>query len=368
MISLANLHRRDKMKSAHLAIVLVGAGVGVQMVTMTGKIVEYAGESAWLGLLLGAAIWGGAACGLVRLGQEYPEDTFVEYMPKLLGRRLGIAVAVYVFLLLGLMYCVLLRNFTNIIAVSLFDRTPYDVIAMVMLALSVYGAMQPWGVILRVTQYFVVTAIPAILVVWSATILSFNIENVMPFWPEKPLSLLTAGIQSWDYFAGYEIILIVFPLVRASSPGLYRAVAGAFAFMGILYAAGMLMLIGTLSVASVQQAGYPMFAAVRGVQIPGTFVERLENYLLIAWIPVVFDTMMIVLNGAAQTATRIIALTDHRPLIIAVIPFLFIGVTLLDRRESLDMVSQVLSRMGIGFSLGVIPLCLGLLWLRRKNE
>lgn len=355
------------MYPLHLAVVLVGVGVGVQMVTMTGKIVETAGESAWISLLLGAGIWGGVACGMVRLGREYPQDTFVEYMPKLFGSRLGQAICWYVFLMLCLIFCIVLRSFTNIIALSMFDRTPLDVITMAMLALSAYGAIQRWGAILRITQYFVVSATPVILVIWSATILNFNIENLMPFWPENPTSILTGAFQSWDYYSGYEIILIIFPLVRPNSSGFFRAVGGAFIAMAILYALGMLIVIGALSIAGVKQVSYPMVAVVRGIQIPGTFVERLENYLLIAWIPIVFDTLMLLLYSVAQTAMRLTGLTDCRPYVIAVVPLLFIGVTLLDRQEEMEAVSVLLSWMGMGFSLGIIPLCLLVVWFRRKN-
>lgn len=367
VMKLANLQRRDTMYPLHLTIVLVGVGVGVQMVTMAGQIVETAEQSAWISLLLGAVIWGGIACGMVRLGQEYPEDTFVEYMPKLLGSRLGHAVAWYVFLMLALMYCILLRNFTDIIAMTMFDRTPLDVIAMAMLGLSVYGAMQRWGAVLRITQYFVLTATPALLLIWAATILNFNIENVMPLFPDNPLMLLKGAVLSWDYYSGYEIILILLPFVRQGSPSAVRAVGLAFVVMAILYAIGMLIVIGSLTVGSVKQEAYPMFAAVRGVQIPGTFVERLENYLLITWIPIVFDTLMLVLFGAAQIAMRLCCLSDHRPHLILLAPFLFIGVTLLDRLEELKAASKVLTWLGISFSLGIIPLCLLLVWVRRKN-
>lgn len=367
VMDLADLHRQDKMNDLQLAIVLVGVGIGVQMVSMSGKIVKAAEQSAWLSLLLGAVIYGSAACGMVRLGQAFPKDTFVEYMPKLLGKRAGMLVAGYVLLMLSLIYCVILRSFTNIIATSLFDRTPLEVIAMVMLALSAYGAVQRWGTILRIMQVFFFISLPVIIVIWSTTILNFNIENLMPFWPERASSLLVGALQSWDYYSGYEIILIVLPLVRPSSLGVFRAVSGAFGVMGVIYALGMLIVIGTLSIGTINQATYPMIAAVRGVEIPGTFVERLENYLLLAWIPVVFDTLMLLLYGVAQIAMRLAGLKDHRPHVIGLAPFLFIAATLLDRKQELDVVSNLLSWLGLGFSLGLVPLCLLVVWIRRKN-
>lgn len=364
---MAKLERRDTMSSVHLSVVLVGVGVGVQMVTLAGDIVDAAGQSAWISLLLGGILYGSAAYGMVILGQAYPEDSFVEYIPKLLGPWIGLAVAWYLLLLLVLEYCVLLRNFTNIIAFSMFDRTPLDVISMVMLALSCYGAMQRWGSILRITQYFTISAIPAIVIIWSANILNFNIENLMPFWPEDLLAVGRGALQSWSFYSGYEIILVILPFVRPASPGLLRAVGIAFATMAVLYILGMVMVISVLSVGSIKQVAYPMFAAVRGIAIPGTFVERLENYLLIAWIPTVFDTVMIVLYNAAQIMMKLVPLTDHRPTVLAIAPFLFMGVALLDRREELEAANKILTWLGVGFSLAIIPSCLFLLWLRRKH-
>jgi spore germination protein len=137
--------------------------------------------------------------------------------------------------------------------------------------------------------------------------------------------------------------------------------------MAIIYAVGMLIVIGTLSVGSIKQVSYPMIAAVRGVEIPGTFVERLENYLLLAWIPVVFDTLMLLLYGAAQTLMRLAAHTDHRPQVVGLVPFLFIGATLLDRQQELETVANLLSWLGLGFSLGLVPFCLFIVWIRRKD-
>jgi spore germination protein len=111
---------------------------------------------------------------------------------------------------------------------------------------------------------------------------------------------------------------------------------------------------------------HPTIVIIKAVELPGTFVERLENYFIINWIPLVFDTIVIFVFILAQVLARWFCYRDHRPFVLILMPILFTGGSLMKNHQSVEAVTSIAHWSGLTFSLIVIPISFFLAWRRHR--
>ncbi|MCE5286279.1 MAG: spore germination protein [Pelosinus sp.] len=364
---MANLEQKAKMSPLQLSIVLVTLCFGVSMITSTSEIIAPAKQSAWVSIIWGGVIFCGAALLMVKLGNLFPNDTFVEYMPKLWGQFFGTLIVWWLNVIMVLMFSIALANFSRTITFFLFDRTPTEVIALGLMSVCIYGALQDFGTILRMMQIVFFIIGPSINTVWLSSLINFQPENLSPLWPEDWGNTITVSFQAWPAFGGYEYILLLLPLVHPKKKSLTFSISAAFGFIIINYTSFVLITIAVLSPQGIQSSPYPILEVIRGVQIPGTFVERLEGYFMLFWIPIALSSHLIVLWGLAQTRMRQNQYMDHRPLVLILAPLLYTLSILLDSLEAINALNKLDTWLALIFSFMIIPISLILAWRKKRS-
>jgi spore germination protein len=352
---MANLEAKSKMSVAQFGVLITAVMFGTQILALPGKLVPQAEQFAWVTVMLGGGAFFTAAWIMMKLGKLYPDQDYTVYLPQLLGKWPGLAVITIFLSLLFIIISVNFNQFSRGLAFFMFDRTPSDVIIMGMLGVVVYCALQDLGTIIRVAEFTFFVSTIMMGMIWILGLFNFQPENLMPFWTDKPLNILKATLDTWDVYSGYEIILLLFPLINRKKGNLTLALALAIGFVMIISIIIIVLTVGVLSVEGVKHESYPTLVVVRSVELPGTFIERLENYLLIAWIPSVFNTLAVFVYVIGQTLSRLMGFADHRPWVLAITPVIFVGATLLDGMELVRLADKAASWLGLMFSIGIMP-------------
>lgn len=353
---MANLEVKDKMSAAQFGVVMAATMLGAGYVRLPTQIVPQAEQLAWVSVILGGSLFFGAAWVMLKLAALYPKNDFTEYLPQLLGKWLGLSVIGVLVLLFFMALCVGQNQFSRTVVFFLFDRTPADVIILSMLAVIVYCAVQDLGTIIRVAEFTFFVAVVMTSAIWFTGIFNFQPENLLPFWTDKPIGILQAALNTSGTFGGYEIILLLFPLISQKSNNLVKAVGIGFIFITLISTIVVVMTVGVLTAAAVPNESYPTLIVVRSVELPGTFVERLENYFLLAWIPLIFNSQALVVYTVSKVMSRLWGFADHRPWVLALVPLIYTGATLLDGLELLALAGKTVNLLVLVFSLGIIPL------------
>jgi spore germination protein len=341
---------------------------GVQVITSANQIARVAHQHAWLSMLIGGAAYYIAAFMMIRLGQFFPTETFVTYLPRVVGKWLGNLVVLYFCIMMLLELTVTLRQFGKLIGFFMFDRTPLEVVILVVLIVSAYAAVQDMGTFIRIMQFFFFTSLPVMTLFWFMSVLNFQVSSLKPFMPRDFSGILSGVFSSWNAYMGYEIVLMVLPLVNRGKMNITRVVGYGFIMVTFVYVVGMIITIGVLSSATAENVLYPTIMAVRSIELPGLFVERLENYLILSWCPLVFMTFAIFIFVIARVGAEIYGHFDHRPYVFIIAPLVFIIASVLDRPEALFALNYFTNVIGVIFSFIIIPLILGIAWWRRRNS
>jgi spore germination protein len=366
---MANLEAKTYMSSWQLAIVVFVTCVGAQIMLSPRVLIDKAGHGAWLSVLLGGVLFYVAVCLMVILAKAYPEETLVEYAPRLLGKFGGAIIIFWFYLVFFLQVIEIFSGIGKIITFYMFDRTPPEVVVIALLMVCTYCALQDWGTILRVQQFMFFVAYSILIMVWMNSILNFQLDNLLPLWPVNIKTMINGSFSTWSMYAGYECVLLLMPLVyrQASLNSLLKIMGGSFGCLTIIFLMIIVIIVGVLTVDGAKNLMYPALIVIRSVELPGTFVERLENYLLIAWIPVVFDTLAAMMFFMGQICMRHWRHADHRPWILLSVPIIYVGCILLDDQQVYDMLSKILMWLGLGFSFAVMPICLFLSWRQKRK-
>jgi spore germination protein len=367
---MANLEAKGRISVTQLAIVVTSTSIGGQLILSSNKLVTSGGHLTWLSVIIGGLLYYLVTLMIIKLGNKYPEQTIVEYMPELWGSFLGNIVIWWFVLLLLLQVSTILTGVRKAIAFFMFTRTPPEILALGLLTVCVYCAMQDWGTFLRIQQHIFFVATPVFTLLWLVSLFNFNPENLLPLLPKKDMSkLLPTVLESWNMFSGYEIILFLLPLTYRGKVSMAKAFGSAFGFMTVVFLAIIVIAIGVLTVKGVTSAMYPTMTAMSSVELPGTFLERLETYLAVFWIPVVFDTLAIFLWISTQVLMQKNKYTDHRPWLLLFAPLVYFAANILDSLKALDTAGKLVTWLGLSFSLGIIPLSLLLaLWKKRGDK
>ena len=366
---MANLEAKTKMSAVQLGIVITSTGIGAQLILASRKTAEDAGHLAWLSVILGGLIFYSASLCMLKLGEQYPDSTLAEYMPKLWGRVIGQIVIGWFMLLFLIQVCTIVSGVSKAIAFFMFYRTPTQVIALGLLVICIYCALQDWGTFLRMQQLLFFITVPTFSLLWSLSLLNFQPQNLLPLWSKEDIpGLITATFfDSWNMYGGYEIILFLLPMTVRGKIGLAGVLKWSFICMCLLFLSIIVIAVGVLTINGVRNTVYPTMTVISSVEIPGTFIERLDTYLVISWIPIVFDTVAIYLWVPCQVLKQCLHYTDHRPLVLALTPLLYAIIILLDTMKIFEAAGKLATWIGLIFSLGIIPASLVLNWWKKRG-
>lgn len=363
---MANLEVKTRMSPLHLAIVIASTMMGISGRVME-QLLEDSGHGAWLALLVGATVFYGAAWLMIKLGEMFPDESFAEYLPRLWGRWLGGTVVWMFVLIFFLQTAIVLQGASREITFFMFDRTPFEVVEAGLLLVCVYCCLQDWGTIVRVIQFVFFTAFPVWALLLLAGLMSFRFLNFLPLWPEDAAGVAKGALHVWNLFQGYECVLLLLPLVYKGNIKPTRAVAGAFALATGVFLLRIVLEIGVLTMEGAKSAPFPAITVLRSVEIPGTFVERLDTYFLIFWVQGIFASMTLVIYFMAQSLTQLYRFADHRPMVLALAPPLFILGDATHHIRVFEGLRIAVEWSGLAFSLGVMPVVFALVWWGRRR-
>ncbi len=363
---MANLEAKARMSPLQLALVILISMMGVSS-RVAVPILKSAGHGAWLAVVGGAALFCGAAWLMIKLGEMFPDESFAEYLPRLFGRWPGGAAVWLLVLSFFLQTVMTIQGISREITFFMFDRTPFEVVEGCLLLVCVYCCLQDWGTILRVVQFVFFAAFPLWLFLLVISLVGFRFINFLPLWPEDAAGLAAGVMHSWNLFQGYECVLLLLPLVYKGHFKTTRTVAGAFVLGTAVFLLWIVLEIGSLTLEGAKASAFPLLTVVRSVEIPGTFLERLDTYFLLFWVQGIFANISLAMYFMAQSLALLYRYADHRPFVLALAPPIFILGDATHHVRVFEGLRTATEWTGVAFSLAVMPAVVALVWWRRRH-
>jgi spore germination protein (amino acid permease) len=104
-------------------------------------------------------------------------------------------------------------------------------------------------------------------------------------------------------YSGFEFVLLLIPFIRKPDK-VFRAGVTAFAIVTGIYTVVVISVYGRLGIAETKEMIWPTLAAIKSIDVPGAFVERLEGLAMTAWVLFAFTSIAPVTYGISLMASR----------------------------------------------------------------
>lgn len=349
------LRDNDKINGLGLSILMMMTIWEVGLVTIPRRAAQMVGTDAWLTAIVMAPLTVLLVVTITRLGLRFPNQTLIEYAPRIMGPLLGRAVGLATMAFWILVTARVARQVGDLIKTVLLDRTPLEVILLVLLLSAAYLSRHGVEPMARVAQIMILL-VPPFFVMIALSLVEARPENLLPVLSNGPLPILRAAIDVLPQFEGLEIPLMLIPFLKI--PG--QATRAGVVALTVVGLSGIMIMVAIQTVIGVGDATevlWPGLLVVQAVELPGFFLERLSTLFTALWIAVTLPTISVNLFLSALSLSRLARLSEQKPFVLPLVPLVFALALTPANLKEVEVFDKALSFLGM-IVMVVTPLIL----------
>lgn len=275
-------------------------------------------QDEWLAILVAMA--GGLALMGVytKLYAYYPSHTLIQMLPRIVGKFIGYPLAVIYILEFAYESARVLRDFGELIVLTILAGTPILVVMAGFMLVIVYclrGGVEVFG---RISEMIFPVALLALLLGWTL-IYSSQLPDFKHLAP-----VLAGGVQPvWRAafpllivfpFAQTLVFMMFFPAVK-DGKSIKNAGLTAVLLSGLLLALNMLSLISVFGSDLLGKIEFPLYTAIGMVNL-ADFIMNLDAFAILMMTFGGFFKLGTFLYGAALGSAQLFRLKNYRTLLI----------------------------------------------------
>lgn len=362
------MNLRTGISPLQLFIICFNCAFGTTIITLPRLVGEVAKEDMWLSVVLGGIALLFSVWSVIKLSQYFPKYNCIEYHRILLGPFLGQAVNILLVFIMVMVQMLSMRTFAMLLNLFLLDSTPGQIEIIGFLMLAVYAVQYGLGPILRL-QHFIFMATYFLFTIFVLQgFMAVDTENYQPFLAKGFIPVLQGVIPTWFAYTGPELMIgMLYSLVSKKKSVLKYGVASVAA-LTVMYTLITVIVQGILSAKEATHMIAPTIIAYRSVEIPDSFIERVDGYLMMFFIPIVFAFLVDFLYITAFAVAQMAKLESSRPIAVLFVPIIFYLAVVPPNFQAVAVISKLINAVGIAWSMGVLPLLLGIAWVRGKRR
>jgi spore germination protein KB len=147
----------------------------------------------------------------IKLSLLYPEETFVEYVPKIIGKWLGRTIILAYLLLWITATGIILRQYADFVHSALLVATPFWVVVLFMVFVMVYAVHGGLHIVGRCSEVIGPIIIFNIVVFKLLTIINYRPERMLPLLPiEGVIPVLKGSTLAASFLSeSFMIVMLV---------------------------------------------------------------------------------------------------------------------------------------------------------------
>lgn len=351
------IKNNDEISPYQLGMLIIMTVVGVGIFSMPAEMAKAADQDAWIMIMLGGIINLPFALIMVKLNTKHPGKTFIEYTQIILGKVPGKILGFLFVTIFVVITALVLRAFTEVTKMFMLFRTPTEVIIFTLIITCTYlirGGIECVARIMEVT--FSLLFIPFFLI-FLPGLINVDITNLMPVLYEFPSKIFKSMAPMLLSFGGYECILFYIGFMKDPKKA-YKPVIYSIAFITFLYVFITAACIANFGAKFLSQMLWPVLMYVKGISLPGLFLERLDGIMLALWVITIFTTVVSLFYICTYTISKIIGTKEQKQYVLPLsIIIYYISLQPQDIAQLSKWTSNVL-KYGNTFFMYAIPLIL----------
>ncbi len=309
------------LRQLKLLLILDIFGMGITILPQ--KAVQFGGQNGWILILIGLALSLFFLIVINQVAKIYPNDSFVDYTCKILGRPLGILISFGFIIKIMIGVAMEIRIFSEILKEIMLFNTPFWIISFSMLLLGSYMASKGYEARGRIAEILVFVVFIPLAFVFFISIFDIDFSNLKPFFKEiNSIDTLKGGGYMLFYFTGIEFIFLVYPYIKEKEK-IQKATTTAILIVGIIMTIITTITIARFGKYDIMHQMWPVLEIMDTIDLPGSFIERQDALIMTFWIISIFMMVNAGMFFASLIFKDIAKVGTHTTFICICIPIIY---------------------------------------------
>ncbi len=312
------------LSSRQVTLILVGFTIGAGVLTLPSAAARVFGASGWVWVLAVGLLFTGAAFVAVKLAQEFPKETIVEYSQKLLGKPVGILFSLVLALFFFSFIPIETRVMQELVNISILPSAPTWFVNGLFILTMAYGASREIDQLALVNEILIEIALFVGLFVSILALQHFKPIHLLPFLAKDQIQLERLGEEIGTAFsyAGFPAINMILPYIRSPQKASTATVVGTLLVV-VVYTFFTISVLGVFGYYETIHLSWPGLELAKSVNFEAVILERLDLILLISWISAIFTTGVLAYFLAALTLSKLFGVSKHAVVVWAMAPLIY---------------------------------------------
>lgn len=203
-----------KISINQLICLVILTQIGAHVVVMPYPESRHAGYDSWMSILIGGLFAQLTILVIYQLGKRYPDRPIQQYVSSIVGRPIG--------MLLNLLFAIYCAESALLVAVTYSDilsrwvliETPWIVLVGLSILMAAYFASSSLRSISTLTQSIMGLFLICVVMIVISGLGKGDWDHFFPIGTHGIGAVLKDSIPSFWAYAGYELLLVVFPYVK----------------------------------------------------------------------------------------------------------------------------------------------------------
>ncbi|MCY9515996.1 GerAB/ArcD/ProY family transporter [Paenibacillus apiarius] len=357
----------DDLSATQVAVILANCILGTGILTLP-RVLAVAMDTpdGWIPILIAGLIVIAFTSWLVKIGAQYPGQTFFDYSPALLGvwmSRLVVTVMIVYFICISAYE---VRVLAEVVDMFLLEQTPKAVIIITMMCVSAYLIFGGLGAISRMCGLLLPPTVLVLFFCFALSMKIFDANNLRPVLGEGPVPVLQGIWPSLMMFLGFEIMYVL-PGRMKHPKKAYRAVWYGIIITVAVYSFSYLAVIGGLSTETTKTVTWPLISLIRSFEYTGILFERFDSFLMAIWLMKIYSAFML-FHYLLVSSLKVFGVRRPYGGAFAVLPVIYMLAMLPRSTFAILYLFRYVEYLFL-FTVGVVPaLCMVMNWIRRRSQ
>ena len=333
------LTNNDKITVPQSVALMITVILETGLLSLPREAAVYANSDGWIVVFLGGGLAFIGSLAIGTLTRKFPEDTFVEYSKRLIGKGPGFILSIVIAIYFTIATSVVVRMFAEVINVYMLQKTPREFIIITQMLLTVYLIRHGIEPTARIAEIILPMLVIPVVAMYLIATPKADFSELLPILNTPIKGIALGSLSTVFSFFGIEILLMVGPYIR-SPQRIYWTLFVSILASTMIYVFIVIVVFITIGVENSKLLLWPGMTIIRGIMAPGRVFERLDALALALWTIASFTTANGFYLTGVLTFAHITKAKEFKMFVTLLFPWIFLCATIPENiLESLEWIS-----------------------------
>ncbi|SPT76340.1 spore germination protein [Bacillus cereus] len=359
-----NANHTNKITSRQFFYMLIQFQIGMGLLSLPHTIYPVSGKGAWLFIFLLGILIQIVTILFWLLGRQFPNQSFFEYIPSLIGPFLAKFVTFLFTLYFIISGCMITFYFGHILKDWVLPHTPLWFIHLLLIGTAVYATMKG----LQNIGYFLLLSFPCVIVLFlllSSSLTHLPISHLFPFSSFDFSSIFHSSTEYILTFTGFEAFLFFYPYIKGSEKQKIKSALLANLFTNLSYVYVVLISFLHLTSSQIQYIAEPILYLLKTLPISAFF--RVDLVFLSLWIICVTTSLILYVYLTSYSLQSLLHIKRKTCITIGTASLIYLFSLLPQHEETLHFLTNLFASLYIIMTIFLPCLLLVISYMKKRR-